>query len=379
MRRYLLLTTAAILWGSILSALAQGHTEEFTVATLNIDGLPTHVIGIPVNIDGPGEKYTPEIADYLLLKDYDLVGLQENFNYYDLLFTKLETSYHHDQCLGKISLESFAFPFPYDGISLIWHHGIQGEHTQSVCWDESYGIFSHAADALTDKGFRRYDLTLKGGSEIVVYNGHWDASYDKDEESGRDGPDREARIAQWRQIRDSIMARLDKRPVIVLGDMNSYYPRDDIKSQFVDYIESTGKARVFDAWVELERNGEYPAKVDGPVTHDENGWGHRGEVYDKILFINPTDGGQLTALSYSLDKTGYMRSDDPDKPFGDHFPVAVKFRIVPTGDSGSGIESITVSPYQNREGWYDLQGRRFAKKPTTPGIYLHHGQKILIR
>ena len=74
-----------------------------------------------------------------------------------------------------------------------------------------------------------------------------------------------------------------------------------------------------------------------------------------------------------------MRSDDPDKPFGDHFPVAVKFRIAPTGDSGSGIESITVSPYQNREGWYDLQGRRFAKKPTTPGIYLHHGQKILIR
>ena len=171
MRRYLLLTTAAILWGSILSALAQGHTEEFTVATLNIDGLPTHVIGIPVNIDGPGEKYTPEIADYLLQKDYDLVGLQENFNYYDLLFTKLEASYHHDQCLGKISLESIAFPFPYDGISLIWHHGIQGEHTQSVCWDESYGIFSHAADALTDKGFRRYDLTLKGGSEIVVYLG----------------------------------------------------------------------------------------------------------------------------------------------------------------------------------------------------------------
>ena len=64
---------------------AQAQTEEFTVATLNVDGLPQKLI-IPVNPDGPGEKYTPEIADFLLNKKYDIIGIQENFNYYDYLF-----------------------------------------------------------------------------------------------------------------------------------------------------------------------------------------------------------------------------------------------------------------------------------------------------
>ena len=50
---------------------AQAQTEEFTVATLNVDGLPQKLI-IPVNPDGPGEKYTPEIADFLLNKKYDI-------------------------------------------------------------------------------------------------------------------------------------------------------------------------------------------------------------------------------------------------------------------------------------------------------------------
>ena len=65
-RLYLRILAAAMIIGSMLPQQAQGQTEEFTVATLNVDGLPDEVIGIPINPDGPGEKYTPEIADYLL-------------------------------------------------------------------------------------------------------------------------------------------------------------------------------------------------------------------------------------------------------------------------------------------------------------------------
>lgn len=50
-------------------------------------------------------------------------------------------------------------------------------------------------------------------------------------------------------------------------------------------------------------------------------------MLDKILFINPTDGSRLTPLSYSVDSMTYVRSDAPDVPLGDHFPVAVTFRI----------------------------------------------------
>ena len=334
-RLYLRILAAAMIIGSMLPQQAQGQTEEFTVATLNVDGLPDEVIGIPINPDGPGEKYTPEIADYLLQKGYDFVGFQENFNYYDLLFPKLEASYQHDKCYGKISLETLAIPFPFDGINLIWRNGIVGERTDSACWKESNGIFDHCNDALTNKGFRRYDLTLTGGSQVVVYNGHWDASEEADEMRGKDKPDRQARLAQWIQLRDAIMARLDKRPIIVLGDVNSFYSRDSVKHYFVDYIEATGKAQVTDAWVELERDGQFPDMVEGSVTHDEGslGWVRQGEIIDKILVINPTNGGRLTPLSYNVDSVSYRRSDNPTSPLGDHYPVAVKFRFDPAEDT----------------------------------------------
>ena len=188
---------------------AQAQTEEFTVATLNVDGLPQKLI-IPVNPDGPGEKYTPEIADFLLNKKYDIIGIQENFNYYDYLFPKLDAAgYSHDRCYSKIELENFRYPYPNDGINAIWRKGIKGERTDSVAWTESYGIISHANDGLTNKGFRRYELTLDGGSQIVIYNGHWDASSDFDDMNGEDGPDRRVRMQQWRQLRDSILNHSD--------------------------------------------------------------------------------------------------------------------------------------------------------------------------
>lgn len=102
---------AAAMMGGILPIQAQEQAEEFTVATLNVDGLPDSFLGISINPHGPGDKYTPEIADYLLQKDYDLVGFQENFNYYDCLFPPLEASYQYDECKGKISLSHFALPF----------------------------------------------------------------------------------------------------------------------------------------------------------------------------------------------------------------------------------------------------------------------------
>ncbi len=334
MKKILLLMTAAFLLGSH-PIQAQQQAEEFTVATLNVDGLPDELMGVSINPDGPGEKYTPEMAEYLLKKDYDFVGLQENYNYYDLLFPKLEATYQHDNCRGKILVKNFAYPYPNDGVNLIWRNGIQGGRTDSVRWRKSYGLLDHAFDDLLAKGFRRYDLTLPGGARVVVYNGHWDASVDSDEIKGKDGRDRQARLVQWMQLRDVIMRQLDDRPVIILGDTWSYYCRDSVKTHFIDYIQATGRATVADAWVELERKGEYPHMVEGPVTRDPNGHGHvrQGEMLDKILYINPTHGSKLIPLSYSVDSLTFMRSDDPAAPLSDRFPVAVKFRIEPAEET----------------------------------------------
>jgi len=362
----------------LLPVRGQGQAEEFTVATLNVDGLPEEVGQFTVNPGGPCEKYTPEIADYLLEKDFDIVGLQENFNFYDLLFGKLEANYHHDDCGGKIMEENFVIPYPFDGISLIWHHGIEGARTDSTCWAQACGLLGNANDELASKGFRRYDLRLKGGAEVVVYNGHWDATDDEDEVYGYDWPDRETRLVQWRQLRDSLLAHLDHRPVIVLGDMNSYFARDSVKQYFIDAIEATGRATVGDAWIMLERQGEYPSMIERTVPIDDEfyvDWGREGETLDKILFVNPTGGGRLTPLSYSIDKEGYRRSDDPTVTLGDHEPIVVRFRIEPA--AGSGIwNGRAETP---ADGYYDLTGKRLNERPTRKGLYIHRGQKYVVK
>lgn len=358
---------------------AQAQTEEFTVATLNVDGLPQLLI-IPVNPEGPGEKYTPEIADFLLNKKYDIIGVQENFNYYDYLFPKFDAAgYSRDDCYSKIEIENFRFPYPNDGINALWRSGITGERTDSVVWVESYGVIDHANDGLTNKGFRRYELTLDGGSQIVVYNGHWDASSDADDESGEDIPDRLVRMKQWRQLRDSVMKHLDNRPVIIMGDANSYYSRDSVKLQVIDEIEATGRAKMFDAWVELEREGKYPEMEAGAVYHDPGSRGYlrKGEMLDKILFINPTDGGKLTALTYSVDSVGYVRSDSTVAMLGDHFPVSVKFRIEGAGKE-TAIREVQMDR-QQQDAYYDLNGRRLNGLPSKKGIYIHRGKKIVVK
>ena len=80
------------------------------------------------------------------------------------------------------------------------------------------------------------------------------------------------------QLREHILNNMDERPIVVAGDMNSYYHRDDIKTVFIDAIEATGRAVVKDAWVEANNNGKYPSLGSDAID---------GETLDNILYISP--------------------------------------------------------------------------------------------
>ena len=182
---------------------------------------------------------------------------------------------------------------------------------------------------------------------------HMDAGDTVDEREGKDSLDRDARLKQWNQLRNDILTRLDSRPVVVVGDLNSYYCRDRIKSNFIDEIEATGRAKVYDAWVELQNGGRYPDPVDGIVCCETDGnILESGEVLDKVLYVNPTGGTEIHAISYQLDTTGYQHDG---KMLGDHYPVSVTFQIgskIPTGIA-------TISSAKDQvPSYYDLQGRR---------------------
>ena len=243
--------------------------------------------------------------------------------------------------------------FECDGLMGAWKNGITLTSTSSTPWTANFGKFSHALDEMVTKGFRRYELTLTDGLQIVVYNMHMDAGDTADEREGKDSLDRDARLKQWNQLREEILTRLDTRPVIVVGDLNSYYCRDQIKSNFIDEIDATGRAKVYDAWVELQNGGKYPAPVDGIVCCEANGnILESGEVLDKVLYINSTSGTEIHAVSYKLDTTDYQHDG---KMLGDHYPVSVTFQIgsrKPTGIVNVNRETITNNRY------YDLQGRR---------------------
>lgn len=315
--------------------------ESFTLVTLNADGMPKQIIFFDVNTEGPGEEYSPAIARYMINKQFDIILTQENFNYNDALTAPFDSAgYRHDIWGGGIDVElaidrlsnseELEGIFHIDGLTAFWSPKLQVVREDSVRWTAGYGLFEHGWDTMVRKGFRKYDVTLSGGNRVVVYNMHMDASDEDDELKGNDGPDRRARMVQWRQLRDHILAHLDNRPVIVTGDLNSYYERDSICSQVLSVIEQTGRATVGDAWVTLERGGKFPAMVEGPVTNDPGSttWSLKGQTLDKIIYINPTGGPQLKPLSFSVDSATYVRPDGKT-PLGDHAPVSAKFRFLP--------------------------------------------------
>ena len=315
--------------------------ETFTICTVNVDGMPKKIVFIDVNTEGPGEEYSPVVAKFLLNKEFDMIFTQENFNYHAQLTVPFdEAGYLHDIWGGGIDAnlavkrllegEELEGIFHIDGLTAFWSPKLHVVREDSVRWTAGYGLMDHGWDTMVRKGFRSYDVTLEGGNRVVVYNMHMDASSDDDEVKELDGPDRQARMVQWRQLRDHILAHLDERPVIVTGDLNSYYERDSICSQVFSVIEETGRATVGDAWITLERGGKFPDMVKGPVTSDPGSttWALKGQTLDKIIYINPKDGPKLKPISISIDSTTYVRPDGKT-PLGDHAPVSAKFRYLP--------------------------------------------------
>jgi endonuclease/exonuclease/phosphatase family metal-dependent hydrolase len=363
MMKILRTLTSALLFTVAVGISAQ-EKETFSVVTVNIDGLPQKIWFAKVNVDGPGDAGTSRIGKYLQKKGYDIVCTQEDFNYHEVLTPWLEDDYKFDKWLGGVGIDipgkKFDFlhlqneDFDTDGLGACWKNNITMSNTERVLWKNKFGKFSHAADELVRKGFRRSELTLANGTRILVYNMHMDAGDLADEKEGKDGSDREARLGQWQQLKDDVLAHLDTRPIIVVGDMNSYYCRDQIKAKFIDAIAESGKGTASDVWVELAKGGEYPAPVDGIVAcEDAANMLDNGEVLDKIIYINPTNGSQIKPVSVVLDMEGYKHSG---KPLGDHYPLAATFEVVDRMTSGMDID-LNV-PDDPSAVYYNMNGQR---------------------
>ena len=341
----------------------------FSVMTLNVDGLPGKFLFFDINDDGPQSAGSERISQYIAGRDCDIVSMQECFNYRWEIWSRLFAGYEHDEWTGGIDSETHKLDyfhlqnerFPCDGLNCAWKKTVKSTAYERVAHEQNFGKFSHEFDDIITKGFRRHEFTLTDGTEVVFYNTHFDASSERDEQIGNDTKDREARRAQWLQLQEHVLTHLDSRPVIITGDFNSYYHRDDIVNTFIQPIQATGRATVGDAWIEHCRDGVYPQLGD---ESDPD------EMLDKILYVNPIGGMAVKPVDVTIDIAGYQYDN---KPLGDHYPLIATFTIE-TGNT-SGINN-SQQPAANGQ-WFDLQGRRVDN--TSTGLYIQDGLKVIIK
>lgn len=287
-------------------------TGTFTAATYNVDGLPS-----VINSDGPGSDGTASISQKLASSGWDIITFQENFAYSDDLRSSLTADYTFGTDRGNISYTAALIGKVTDT------DGLAFATLNSTCsfsgetWEtftDAYGGLDEGANTLLAKGIRYYLVTFQDGVQIDVIVTHMN--------SGSDEGHLAARQSQLTQIANYINSiRSNNRPILLLGDTNCRYTRDDFKTYFWDVLDED--LVVADPWVEYSWGGVYPElgtaslmvpSKDSASTLTEQ----TGEVVDKIIYINnPNAAVQIKADNYMND-TDYAG-------MADHNPVRATF------------------------------------------------------
>ena len=322
------------LFPATLSASASESTGTFTAVCMNVDGLPQKIFGFTLNGDGPGSEGSKAISAKMAGYGWDIIGVSEDFNYNTELMSSL-TSYQSGTHRGGVS----RLYNDTDGLNLIWKNTISVSGEKWTSWNTHYstGIFNtgNGADGMIDKGYRYYKATIAQGVSIDVYILHMDADSDAE--------DIAARESQLTQLADAIKASKNGNPIIVMGDTNCRYTREQLKTLFIDAINADKRFTIQDAWIEKVRNGEYPVYgSDALVAKDKGGTYDYpdAEIVDKLFYINNTESNVvLTAESYTI-ATDF--TDSEGKALADHWPVVADFSYtVSTPHTHSYVSSVT--------------------------------------
>lgn len=367
-----------------LPIMAQKKT--FTAACLNVDGLPptvkaAGVVNVKLNPEGPQETGTLQMSKLVSQKGWDFFGVSENFNYNDQLMSEIGGIYNTGTYRGAIP-SSVTNVVPYlagnkwfdtDGLNLLWRSNISVSDEAWYLWNKRNGITEDGADQLIAKGFRYYTVRIAAGLEVDVYILHMDAETTP--------ADNEAREIQMTQLVDMILASDNKRPIIIMGDTNCRYTRDNLKGLMFERINADERFDIHDPWIDFPRGGVMPTLGAGSimVPGHFDGTNHEafqtGEVVDKIFYINNKDASaKLTAKSY-LHDTDFTWPDGSE--ISDHYPIVIEFEIENVGNKlTSGqyyLRNVETGKYINGGGWHDTHavlnqtGKLFTLTQTSSG------------
>lgn len=265
---------------------------SFTTLTYNVAGLLE-----PISSSKPS-LYTPVIS--CLIRDYDIVQVQEDFNYHAALYDTCDNHAYRSSTSGGMGFGSGLNQlsnFPY----MDW---------ERVTWTNRSG-----SDALTPKGFTLARTRMAEGVYIDFYNLHAQSETN------------DTALANSRsdvlQLLAYIEANSAGNAVIIMGDTNIRYTRS---GQNIRELLNRGFS---DAWIQLTRNGAVPEIGSAALTSCGNPSSADCEVVDKVLYRSSRY-ITVTPTEYSLENRKFVYADGSD--LSDHWPLKVSWNFTTAPD-----------------------------------------------
>jgi len=262
---------------------------QFSVLSYNIAGLPELISS------GDPAVNTPKIS--VLVNDYDIVQVQEDFNYHAALYAN---DYHPYR-----TATSGGVPFG-DGLNTLSNFPFS-EDLVRVKWNDCSNT---DGNCLTPKGFTWNRIRLEEGVYLDIYNCHTGAG---DVEAAYD-----ARRKNVTQLVNYINANSVGNAVLLTGDWNCRYTRNEDNIRLVS--SSTGST---DTWVQLIKNGIAPTQGSAPLVCDGLVTDFECEVVDKI-FYRSNNFITLNPLEFTYEDAEFR--DENGNMLSDHRPVFTNFQ-----------------------------------------------------
>ncbi|MEU0877183.1 jacalin-like lectin [Lentzea sp. NPDC005914] len=303
MRRSTLLVIPVLLATLVPPTASAATGGSFEVLTYNVAGLPEGLSS------GHPAVNTPLISPRLA--PYDVINVQEDFNYHAALYASDNHAYRTPTS-GGVPVGS--------GLNTLSH--LPYSDLERTKWSSCNGT-----DCLTPKGFSYKRVRLAGGVSVDLYNLHPNA--------GTETADLAARRANITQLSRFITANSAGNAVIVMGDTNTRYTRAD--DNIRELVSTNG---LTDAWVQLERGGQAPAAGSPALVCDPAAFNDQCEVVDKILYRGNRQ-ITLTARDYRNENAAFV--DAQGKPLSDHYPIATRFDW--TADDGIKLSDEVGGPH----------------------------------
>ncbi|MER6128019.1 jacalin-like lectin [Streptomyces sp. NPDC001795] len=293
-RLFATLAAAAAAFGgltAIAPTAAAADSGTFNVLSYNVAGLPEGLSSAPT----PRQSSTTAIGERL--GPYDIVHVQEDFNYHAYLYAA-DSHPYRTPTSGGAGIGS--------GLNTLSDTPYDTDDFERVHWNSCQ---VDSGDCLTPKGFTFMRERLAEGVYVDFYNLHTNA--------GTNDGDLASRADNLSQLTAYIKTHSAGNAVVVMGDTNTRYTRSG--DTIAEFAAANG---LTDTWVQLIRGGTPPAKGSDALVCDENAITNSCEVVDKILYR----GSKLVSLgatSYNNEHAKFLTSDG--KMLSDHDPITASF------------------------------------------------------